>query len=236
MNIRFGLSFLLLCLFWIGTNTGIYGQHGASEEDTFNVNSNLILARPCPVGSRCARTWTLPTRFGEALNMAEELFGARDHAYTVLGIDFTTESNPKNWYPWGKKNIIILLTKGSAKDEKLALFQLGHETFHVLTPILGMKTGTTYLEEGLATYFSLLYLEKIGKPVTRNYFINSPKYVKAYDDIIALTKIYPDMAQRIKAFRYKQPSVHISGITYRQFKQIFPDAPDPLAERLTATF
>lgn len=227
----------LLCLVWVGLNAAaVLGQNHESGGDVINVNSNLILAKPCPKESRCARTWTLPSRFGEALEMAEELFGARDYSYTILGIDFTTESNPKNWYPWGRKNIIILLTKESAANEQQALFQLSHETFHVLTPILDRRGGTTYLEEGLATYFSLLYMEKIKKPVTRNYFITSPQYVKAYDDIVVLSKLYPDLARRIKEFRNKQPLVHISGITFAQFKEIFPNAPDSLAERLTAAF
>ena len=57
-----------------------------------NIDSDLLVAQRLSDG--CGYTWTLASRLGEMLHMAEELFGPRDCSYTILGIEFGPD-NPK---------------------------------------------------------------------------------------------------------------------------------------------
>ena len=57
-----------------------------------NIDSDLLVAQRLPDGS--GYTWTLASRLGEMLHMAEELFGPRDCSYTILGIEFTGQIIP----------------------------------------------------------------------------------------------------------------------------------------------
>ena len=50
-----------------------------------NIERNLLFAERLSEG--CGYTWTLASRLGDMLHMAEELFGPRDPSYTVLGIE-----------------------------------------------------------------------------------------------------------------------------------------------------
>ena len=72
-----------------------------------NINSDLLVAQPLP-GNKVS--WTLASRLGDMLDMAEKLFGGRDTSYTLLGTQFTSDG-PRIWYR-GKhrKHIIIQLS------------------------------------------------------------------------------------------------------------------------------
>lgn len=201
----------------------------------FSVEPTLVLAQPC-ADTSCTYRWTLTSRLGQALDMAEDLFGPRDRSATLLGIDFTTDPQPSHWYPGGAgpgKNIIVLLTAGAAADEDRALYQLAHESFHLLsTNLFGTATN---LEEGLATWYSLWYMARIGRPLPADY-IDLPKYRHAYDNVQALARLYPDMPASIKRYRAQSPPRAASAMSYEEFRAIFPDAPTQLAEDLTARF
>ena len=170
--------------------------------------------------------------------MAEDLFGPRDRSYTILGIEFTTDAQPSHWYPKSEygsseKQVIVLLTSDAASNEDQALFQLSHESFHLLSStVFGSATN---LEEGLATSFSLWYMAQIGRPLSADY-IDMPKYRRAFEDVQALMKLYPDMAARIKRFRTDQPSRAAATISYNELHVLFPNAPVQLAKELTETF
>ena len=55
-----------------------------------NIDSDLLVAQRLSDG--CGYTWTLASRLGEMLHMAENLFGERDYCYTILGIQFTSDT------------------------------------------------------------------------------------------------------------------------------------------------
>ena len=172
------------------------------------------------------------------MDMAEDLYGPRDRSYTILGIEFTTDAQPSHWYPQSEygsseKQVIVLLTSEAASDEDRALYQLSHESFHLLSStVFGSATN---LEEGLATSFSLWYMAQIGRPLSADY-IEIPKYRRAFEDVQALLKLYPDMAARIKRFRTDQPSRAAATISYNELQVLFPNAPAQLAKELTARF
>ena len=123
-----------------------------------NINSSLLVAQRLPNGN--GYTWTLASRLGDMLYMAEELFGQRDHSYTILGIEIGPDI-PKIWYPGNRKDIIIQLDSSAATDMYQACYQLAHETIHLLAPSGGQNANN--FEEGVACYFADLYLKEILK-------------------------------------------------------------------------
>src|SRR3990167_6713780 len=104
-----------------------------------------LIAKPITSGY----TWTLTSRLGSLLQLAESQFGARDKDYTILGIEFGS-TGPFIWYPGNCKNIAIQLSLESLKSEHCALYELAHECIHLLSPT--GKKNANVLEEGLATY------------------------------------------------------------------------------------
>ena len=53
------------------------------------ISSDLLVAQRKTSGK--GYTWTLASRFGEMLHMAEELFGPRDSSYTIHAIEFVPD-------------------------------------------------------------------------------------------------------------------------------------------------
>jgi len=128
------------------------------------VNSNLVLtSRLSDGGYTCT---SLSNRLGQSLQLAEKLFGPRNPSYTILGVDFSTMDHPSQIYVGtDHRQVIVLLTQKSAHDEMNALYTLGHETFHLLSP--GATTGT-FLEEGLAVFLSECFMASIKQPFSRD--------------------------------------------------------------------
>lgn len=148
-------------------------------------------------------TWTLTTRLGEMLRKAEELFGKRDHSYTPLGIEFYGDI-PMVWYPGNCKHIAIRLSLNAAFDSRRALYQLAHETVHLLSPTGGRNSIN--FEEGVATWFSNFYLEQIG-------FVGMIPLVDSYERVLQLVKPFLDKdPYLVKRIREKQPSFHIMTV------------------------
>ncbi len=112
----------------------------------------LFFAHPTSAGY----TWTLTSRLGKMLQMAEEMYGPRDREYTILGIEFVGD-NPRIWYPGNCKHVAIQLSIPAMNNLSQACYQLAHECVHLLCPT--GTSGATNLEEGLATYNSAYYME-----------------------------------------------------------------------------
>lgn len=134
------------------------------------MEESLIVANTIPYGY----TWTLPSRLGDALTIAEKFYGPRNKEFTLLGIEFC-ESGPRIWYPKSKDKIIIQLSFDAMESEKLALYQLAHECIHLLSP--SGEKNSLVLEEGLAVYHSWYFVNKClgvdGKEITseKNYLL-----------------------------------------------------------------
>ena len=119
-----------------------------------SIEKNLLFAECNPSGS--GYTWTLASRLGDMLHMAEELFGPRDYSYTILGIEFGPD-NPRIWYPENRQHIIIQLSLKATTDMSEACYQMAHETVHLLAPT-GCRNANNF-EEGVACYFAARYME-----------------------------------------------------------------------------
>lgn len=143
---------------------------------------------------------------------AELFFGPRDRSYELLAPRLTEcgFAHPRV-LPFRK--IRIYLTRFS-KTRYYASLELAHETVHVLGPTEG---GATVLEEGLATYFSHRYVDR----VYGLQFEEHPMYAAA------MGAVAPLLAKNefvIKELRVQQPQ--ISKIDERLLVEVAGIEPD----------
>ncbi|MGJ5633257.1 hypothetical protein [Nostoc sp. CALU 1950] len=186
------------------------------------VKDSLVIANPLPSGD--GYTWTLASRLGEMISHIEAQFGKRDRSWTILGIEFC-ESGPKTWFPGDCGHIIIQLGLSAKEDPVQALFQLAHESVHLLDPVV--SGFGTVLEEGLATLFSLEYIKQFHP----NYTTSDTKYADAARLTAHLLDITP---MAIKELRSK--GIKISQITASQLLAVCPQLPKSIALALATPF
>ena len=159
-----------------------------------NINNDLLVTQCLPNGY----TWTLASRLGDMIYMAEELFGPRDQLYTILGIEFVADG-PRIWYPGDRKHIIIQLGPSAATDMSQACYQMAHETIHLLAPSGGQNTNN--FEEGIACYFAAYYMKnKLNEPDWRP---TLPSYKRALQ---LITSRLDEDIYCIRRLRESQPS------------------------------
>ena len=136
------------------------------------INSDLFLAKE--IADRYS--WTLASRLGDMLQLAQELFGPRDTSYTILGIEFVLDDPCIRYYS-DQRQIIIQLDTLAASDASQACYQLAHEVIHLLAPT-GFADGLN-LEEGVACYFSSYYMRvRLDQP---SWCGALPSYKRALD-------------------------------------------------------
>lgn len=162
------------------------------------IKTELLVAQPLPANN--GYTWTLASRLGDMLHLAQELFGERDLSYTILGIEFVHD-NPRIWYPGNRRHIVIQLSPSAATDMSQACYQLAHETVHLLAPS-GGNHGIN-LEEGVACYFAAHYMKtKLGQPAWRP---TIPSYIRAFG--LVTPRLDMDI-QCIRRLRTQHPSFY----------------------------
>ena len=190
--------------------------------DSVTIEPTLLVAQPRENGF----TWTLPSRLGDMLFRATEMFGPRDQSYTILGIEFVAD-NPRLWLPGNRRNIVIQLSFLAARDMFQACYQLAHETIHLLSPSGGEHANN--LEEGLATYFARYYM--------RTQFDQSDwrPTVRSYERVLNLIGPHlVDVPDAICRLRVSQPM--ISAITAAQLRDEFRELSAREAEFLIQPF
>lgn len=189
------------------------------------IERRFVVAKPSEGGF----SWTLSAVLGEIILKAEEVFGQRDHSYTLLGIDFSPGPNAQTWTPGNCKHIIVQLSTNGLTDRYEAYRQLAHEGIHLLSPT--GKANANVLEEGLAEYFSQWYLDYVfGLGWWQNYPWH-PAYAQALDGAKQLLAFDKDI---IKKLRQVEPT--IAYITAEQIQAVCPDASPELAAMLTRRF
>jgi len=152
------------------------------------IKPELMVAQRLPTND--GYTWTLASRLGDMLRIAQELFGERDSSYTILGIEFVGD-NPRIWYPGNRRDIVVQLSPSAAVDMSQACYQLAHETVHLLAPS-GCNKAINF-EEGLACYFAGYYMRsQFGQPHWRP---SLPSYIRA------LGLIAPRMVADVRCIR-----------------------------------
>ena len=131
---------------------------------------------------------------------AELLFGPRDSSYELLEPRITDScyATPAFYPP---RKVRIYLTKLSKTARHMAAYELSHEAVHVLSPVRYGQT-VTVLEEGLASYFSVIYVD-------RNYGVQfestgDPHYDNAMH---AVSKLMAKNEFVIKELRAREPVI-----------------------------
>jgi hypothetical protein len=187
------------------------------------IETDLFFARPLSTSG--GYTWTLTTRLGHMLRVAEGAFGPRDSSYTILGFEFAGEI-PQIWYPGNCRHLVIQLTPDCATDLVRACYQISHECVHLLCPSGGRHA--TNLEEGLATYFALQYL-------LQNFKIDWPSTIPSYEAArAAAEQLLAIDATVIRRLREQQPFLY--QVEPRDIVSIEPRTSVELAEFLCTPF
>lgn len=177
-----------------------------------------------PLHDNSGYTWTIVSRLGDMIDEAEKLYGKRNKDFTILGIEIANIPLPQIYFH-KSKHIIIQITKNCINDIGQAIFQSAHEVIHCLCP---KPYGTsTYLEEGLATHFSIYYTKKIENP----YHVTDFKYSKSYELVDTLLKIDDDI---IKRARKIEPD--LSKIDRKILSQLNSSLDNNLIDKLTTNF
>ena len=151
-----------------------------------------------PLPTRDGYRFSLTTVLGSFLYEAEARFGPRDQSYTPLGIEFHGD-RPKIWYPGDRKHISIMLTDGARQDTNLAMFQLAHETVHLLAPSGGADANV--FEEGLAA----INQQAVSESWQLGYQLNSKPYERAASLANEILKLGPNT---VKSLRRSEPAIH----------------------------
>ena len=145
-----------------------------------------FVSKPFPGGG----TFTLTSLMGVFLRRAEEMAGARDPSWTLLGIEYFGEEEkgavPHIWFPGDCGQIAIRLTENVRNDIPRAAFQLAHEVAHLISPSGGKHALN--IEEGFATILA----EKMSAEHFGWNYGMSPSYKAAYDDTKTLLALAPN--------------------------------------------
>lgn len=161
------------------------------------------------------------------LNCSQEMFGTRDQSFTLLGIEFN-DSGPRIWYPKNNGNIVIQLTPDALNSEAIALYQLAHESVHLLSPSGGAHANV--LEEGVAVWFSWWYVKK-ALGVDAHTFTDEGHYLTAGLLVEKILNMRPDFYKEAR-----QICPRIWEITSSQIRDLCPELSDEEAKLLALPF
>jgi len=158
---------------------------------------------------------------------AEKLYGDRNTDFTILGIEISNIVQPQTILDIETNNVTIQITERCQNNEGEAIFQAAHEVIHCLHPNHPDITPATYLEEGLATYFSVYYTQKIGNP----YHTKDPDYCKAYNLAEKLLEIDGEIIKKAR-----KDESNISKIDKNLLLKLIPTLDENFIDDLISIF
>jgi hypothetical protein len=177
---------------------------------------------PLPTGD--GYTYTLTSLLGGFLFELEAAYGQRDREYTPLGMEFYGE-RPHLWYPGNRKHVSIILTDAARLNPGLAIFQLAHESLHLLAPTGGRHAPI--IEEGLAILFCHAVSDRYGLGIRAA----EPVYIWAEKQSQQLLALDPNVVRAARAvvstFSKWEPDL---------LTTVCPKLPRALAARLCEPF
>lgn len=183
------------------------------------IKGNIYSSTPTEKGN----TVTIVSHLSNILIKIENDYGGRDKSYTILGVELTDRGHPCGWLPNSCKHVIVQISECCLFNMDSAIFQLAHEAVHLLNPPI---YGTVnYLEEGLATYFSLSYCSKAKHVCPDKYRLASDlvEQLLAYDDGII---------KKLRGSELKS----LSSIRKEDILEIDPSIDEDLITKLTTNF
>jgi hypothetical protein len=160
---------------------------------------------------------------------AQHLFGERNPRKQLLPPRFTADG-PQLRNTLNLDGGYAELGFSAAGDWPLAIFQLAHETIHLLDPRPGYTDGkgATWLEEGLAVNFSLTVSKALGNFSIK---VSDKRYQTANN---LFTRIGGDIYQRSKQIRNR--SGHFSDVSLTDLSDLSPNLPQHIAIKLVSSF
>jgi hypothetical protein len=185
------------------------------------VETDLLFANPIPGGY----TWTLPSRLGDMLRLAEERYGPRDLNYAILGIEFGGDI-PHIWFPGNCHHVIVQIARYCINNLQHAYYQLAHECIHLLSPT--GNANTIVLEEGLATHFSAAYMQE---QFQSNWYPGPGPYHDACLRVQQLLAVDPTIIRTVR-----QQQATIAEISVADLRAANPNVGEELANTLTQPF
>jgi hypothetical protein len=202
----------------------VYVDRLDPTDSLIGVRRSLLLASPLP--SATGYSWTLATRLGEMLAMAEDRYGPRNRDFTPLGVEFVA-GPPQIWFPGDRWHVVIQLGLECLSDPLRACYQLAHECIHLLSPV--PHGNITVLEDGLATHFAKTYLRTSWSVWWAA--SGHAAYDAACARVEALLAIDPDAVKHLRA---TEPI--ISRISAELIQQAYPPVSADDARVLAAPF
>ena len=163
--------------------------------------------------------WSLQN---DLLALAERNLGSRDLSKTIYQPTFAPDG-PRLINSPTLDGAFAQLSMNAAGYWPTAVFELAHETVHLLNPTVGY---TNWLEEGIAVAFSAIALVNYNLPVIRP---NLATYVEA----LTLVQDLPGGAF-LTARRAREVAGALSSVTYEQLAEIAPDHNNDKLRQLTA--
>lgn len=156
----------------------------------------------------------LACQFKRMLQLAECRFGRRDTSCTIRGVEFI-EGDPQIHYPSDCRHLVIRLGHQCLSQPDRAVFQLAHETIHLLDPTTSQQV--TVLEEGLATHFQLKYMAEHYPPDWPRLISDWEEQLGSYASARSLVEqLLEEDSHAIKRMRAK--SLKLSQITAEQIQ------------------
>ncbi|MNB96493.1 hypothetical protein D3C76_767140 [compost metagenome] len=160
---------------------------------------------------------------------AQQLFGKRNPSKELLRPEFVKDGPHV-------RNTIKLdggfaeLSLNAAGYWPTAIYELAHETIHLLDPRPGhpLGKGASWLEEGLAVNFSIAISKAIGDQSIK---VSHKKYQIANG---LFTRIGGDLFHR--AMEIRSRSGHFSDANTSDILAVSPGVPQHIAEKLVSSF
>ena len=161
----------------------------------------------------------------ELMRNAEAMLGPRDSSILIDPPGFTDDL--PHVIPTSSCFVWKALLGPAAKDHwRFAVFQLAHETVHLLNP----QTGDgNYLEEGIAVEFS----RRIQPPYNIDIVVNLQVYEDAHELVLQLPVNALSAAKRI---RESVGSLNVGKVTAQDLEKLFPDVDKAILIKLVAPF
>ena len=164
--------------------------------------------------------WSLQV---ELMSMAQSLLGHRDTSKQVYQPQFT-DNGPCIRNTPNLDGAFAELSQSAGSSWPLAVFQMAHETVHLLNPVPG---GTNNLEEGVAVAFSLQVQPSYGISVQ----ISDP----CYEHVLQLASMLP--GGPLKAARHLRDCVGaLSKVTTQDIEDLFPNIDRVVSSKLAEPF
>ena len=159
----------------------------------------------------------------ELLAWAEQLYGPRTPSYRLCKPQFH-DKGPQTRFTCDGRGVCAELGPKARRDWAFAVFQLAHETVHLLDPVVRGKANN--LEEGVAVAFSFYVQPRYEIDIQTS----EEPYVRAH----ALVSTLP--GGHLATGRIRREVGRLSAVTAENLLGLFPDLAPDIASALTCKF